>query len=149
MSAQSLGPRLVERGEGGMACRALMHPLLAFLCCRFLFVVGRNVPRDFNSTVHPLSSSCTSSGSTCFLVQASSQRGLGGWAGTAPFVWSGFLDFFGVVSPPLLLPLNLEKNPMLRLWGGDGINPLFYFLFFFGLGTLAHAGCCRSSDGGD
>ena len=43
---------------------------------------------DFNSFVHPLNSSCISSGSTSFRVQTSpSQSGFGGGAGTTvPFV---------------------------------------------------------------
>lgn len=61
------------------------------------------IPLDFNSTVHPLSSSCTSSGSTDFRVHASSQRGFcGSWiaASCAPF-----LTFAGPS-----LPFSLEKK---------------------------------------
>jgi hypothetical protein len=68
------------------------------------------IPLDFNSIVHPLINSCTSSGSTVFRVHASSHRGFGGATSTfvcwvAPF----FLEAFAGPSPFFFL----EKNPMI------------------------------------
>lgn len=68
----------------------------------------RNIPLDFSSSVQPRSSSWTSSGSTEVLVQASSQRGLGGGAvGTG---WGApFLVLLIFAGPSLLF--SLEKRP--------------------------------------
>ncbi len=74
---------------------------------------------DFNSFVQLLNSSCISSGSTSFRVQASpSQSGFGGGGGgTAPLVW-GLAFFFDLgeatPAPSLSLLLSLEKNPIVN-----------------------------------
>ena len=78
---------------------------------------------DFNSFVQARISSCISSGSTSFRVQASpSQSGFGGGTGAmAPFVWAlAFFFDLGEASPPasLSLLLSFEKNPMANACGG-------------------------------
>ena len=80
---------------------------------------GMSKARDFNSFVHPLNSSCISSGSTSFRAQASpSQSGLGGGAGaTKPLMWRSafFLDLGEATPPPSLsLARNLEKMRMIE-----------------------------------
>ena len=78
-----------------------------------------NQPLDFISCVQHLSNSWISSGSTSLRVQASSQWGFGGGAGTAPFVCTFFFFDFGFSSPPApslsLLLKALEKKPIVRI----------------------------------
>jgi hypothetical protein len=62
------------------------------------------VPRAFNSTVQPWSSSCTSCGSTVLRVHASSHLGFGGAASIASCC-APFLTFDGPSRP-----LSLEKK---------------------------------------
>ena len=72
------------------------------------------LPLDFSSAVHPLSNSCTSSGSTSFLVHASSHFGLGGGAGASSGSLICFLDFVLALTAPASLLLNTrEKNGIL------------------------------------
>jgi hypothetical protein len=68
------------------------------------------IPLDFNSAVHPLINSCTSSGSTVFRVHASSHRGTTG-ATLVSGCWTAplFLDTFAGPSPFFFL----ENNPMI------------------------------------
>lgn len=77
--------------------------------------------RDFNSVVQALSNSCTSSGSTSFLDQASSHFGFVGGAGTGSDWNDCFLDFvFDLGAPPSLLLNTLEKNGIF----GAGYAPI-------------------------
>ncbi len=87
---------------------------------------------DFNSFVQPLNSSCISSGSTSFRVQASpSQSGFGGGeGGMAPFVWElAFFFDLGEATPPasFSLPRSLEKIRMLD-GGGAYVRAWFGFM---------------------
>ena len=77
---------------------------------------------DFISFVQPLNSSCISSGSTSFRVQASpSHRGFGGGAGTTtPLAW-GFAFLFDLgeatAPPSLSLLRSFENNPIFSVCG--------------------------------
>lgn len=71
-------------------------------------------PLDFSSAVHPLTSSCISSGSTSFLDQASSHFGFGGGNGADSDSLNCFLDLvLGLTVPASLLRKTLEKNGMM------------------------------------
>jgi hypothetical protein len=74
------------------------------------------VPRAFNSTVQPWSSSCTSCGSTDLRDHASSHLGFGGAASIAGCC-APFLTFEGPS-----LPLSLEKKPGIANAGGGGLS---------------------------
>jgi hypothetical protein len=82
------------------------------------------IPLDFSSSVQPRRSSCTSSGSMTVLVQASSQRGLGG--GRLETAWAApFLLLLIFAGPSLLF--SLEKRPgmiddELWWWRGEVLN---------------------------
>lgn len=73
------------------------------------------IPLDFNSWVHPLSNSWTSSGSTSLRAHASSHRGFDDGTGKAPFSCACFFDLESPPSRSLLLK-TLEKNGIVAGW---------------------------------
>ena len=81
------------------------------------FITDSNIPLDFNSSVQPLRSSCTSSGSTLVRVHASSHCGFGG-ASFARF-WSP--PFFDLTLVAPSLPFDLEKKPMAAVFAIEGM----------------------------
>ena len=88
-----------------------------------------NIPLDFSSRVQPRISSCTSSGSTDVLVQASSQRGFGG--GRWETGWGAPFLVLLIFVPPSL-PFSLAKRP--GMVDGSAV-------FVGGLSAVAHAQC--------
>ena len=70
------------------------------------WISRKSIPLDFNSSVQPLRSSCTSSGSTVLRVHASSHRGFGGASLAVVCCAPFFLDTLAGPS----LPFSLEKK---------------------------------------